>query len=244
LLYSTEHPAHEEIRRIEELVGKTTKVEVFGNFAFYSHNSEDYFKIVELFDIAVEKAPKDVDLLYARASFHYFGMQGNDGQNDRNRVLEMLPSHFDATMCKEHFKSWDSIFRLPAFDETKTTIPSLIAANIESGHYAQVVRDNLRGAIAIIMPENSKISLTGTKIRWELKWIKTPNGDVAAHYLFFSNGHFQEMFIPHLSDSEPKINSNYWLLMRLALEKYCLLSIVRGSQVVWSHRFVFSPDQL
>jgi len=243
-LYSPDHPAHEEIRKIEELAEKTIKVKVCGNSAMFSHNSEDYFQMVELFDKAVAKVPNDADLLYARASLHYFGMQGKDGQDDRTRVLIMSPSHFDATMCKEHFKSWDSLFRLSAFDQSKTPVSPIITDDIERGRYAQVVRDHLRGAVAIILPENPNINLAGTKIRWELKWINTPNGNVAAHYIFFSNGKFQEMFIPHLTENEPKINSNYWLLRRLALEKYCLIGIVRGSKVIWSQRFVFSPSQL
>jgi len=162
-----------------------------------------------------------------------------------NRVLELSPAHFDATMHREHFNSWDTILSLPGWDENKTSLPDLILKHVQLGHSAQIVRDNLRGAIAIVVQENPNIGLYGcSKIRWDLKWINTPQGKVAAHYLFLNNGKFQEMFIPHLDGNEPKINSNYWLLKRLATEKYCFMVIVRGSQVLWNERYFFPGELL
>jgi uncharacterized protein (TIGR02145 family) len=52
------------------------------------------------------------------------------------------------------------------------------------------------------------------------------------------------MFIPHLAEGEPSINSNYWLLRRLAIEKYCFIVIAKGSQVIWNERFIFPPALL
>jgi hypothetical protein len=201
--------------------------------------------MVELFNKAIAKAPNDPDLLYARASLHYFTMQGEDGQKDRNRVLELSPTHFDALMNKEYFKTWDSLFRLPSWQDKKTTLPEFMTRFIEMGHYTQVVRDHLKGAVAIVVPENPNIGLDGcTKIRWDLKWVESPHGKVAAHYLFLNNGKFQEMFIPHLTENEPTINSNFWLLKRLAAEKYCFIVIVRGSKVIWNERYFFPTELL
>ncbi|HEY5593050.1 MAG TPA: hypothetical protein VIK55_18800 [Paludibacter sp.] len=244
-LYSSKHPAHIEIQEIEELIDKTIEIKIVGDSPLYSSNSDSYLDIVNLFDQAVAKAPEDPDLLYARASLHYFHMQGKDGQVDRNRVLELSPTHFDASMSKEYFKSWDSLLKLPGWNETKTTLPDFIAKHVQLGHLAQLVRDHLRGAIAIVVQENPNIGLDGcSKIRWDLKWVNTPHGKVAAHYLFLNNGKFQEMFIPHLAEDEPTINGNYWLLKRLAAEKYCFIVIVRGTKVIWNERYFFPSELL
>lgn len=244
-LYSSKHPASIEIQEIEKIIDKSIEVKIVGDSPLYSSNSGSYLDIVNLFDQAVAKAPDDPDLLYARASLHYFHLQGKDGQDDRNRVLELSPTHFDASMNKEYFKSWDTLLQLPGWDENKTTLPDLMAKHLQLGHSAQLIRDHLRGAIAIVVEENPNIGLNGcSKIRWDLKWVNTPQGKVAAHYLFLNNGKFQEMFIPHLDGNEPKINSNYWLLKRLAAEKYCFIVIVRGSKVSWNERYFFPPELL
>jgi hypothetical protein len=244
-LYSSKHPAHVEIQAIEELLDKAIEIKIVGDSPLYSGNSGFYLDLLKLFDQAVGKGPTDPDLLYARASLHYFYLQGKDGQDDRNRVLELSPAHFDALMNKEYFKSWDTILKLPGWNENKTSLPELIAKHVQLGHSAQLVRDHLRGAIAIVVQENPNIGLDGcSKIRWDLKWVNTPHGKVAAHYLFLNNGKFQEMFIPHLDASEPKIDSNFWLLKRLATEIYCFIVIVRGSKVIWNERYFFTPDLL
>jgi hypothetical protein len=81
-------------------------------------------------------------------------------------------------------------------------------------------------------------------MRWEMKWESTPYGNVATHYLFLDNGQFQEFFIPHLTEGAPKINSNYWLLRRLATEQFCFIVINRGSSVVRNERYMFTPKLL
>ena len=244
-LYSTKHPAFNQIREIEKMIDETIKVQIIGDAPLYSSNSGSYLDMLKLFDEAVAKAPDDPDLLYARASLHYFHLQGKDGQDDRNRVLELSPSHFDASMNKEYFKSWDPILKLPGFDENRKTLPDFMAKHLQLGHSAQLVRDHLRGAIAIVVQETPNIALDGcSKIRWDFKWINTPHGKVAAHYLFLNNGKFQEMFIPHLAENEPTINSNFWMLKRLTTEKYCFIIIVRGSKVIWNERYFFPAELL
>jgi hypothetical protein len=244
-LYSPKHPAHVEIQEIEKLFDRTIEIKIVSNTPIYSSNSGSYMDILNLFDKAIAKAPDDPDLLYARACLYYFHLQGKDGQVDRNRVLELSPTHFDAIMNKEYFKSWDTILHLPGWDENKTVLPDLMANHLRLGHSAQIVRDNLRGAIAIVIHENPSIGLEGcTKIRWDLKWVESPNGKVAAHYLFLNNGKFQEMFIPHLTEDEPTINSNFWLLKRLSAEQYCFIVIVRGSRVIWNERYFFPTELL
>jgi len=153
-VYSPKHPAHVEIQEIEELIDKTIEIKIIGDSPLYSSNSGSYLDILNLFNQAVTKASNDPDLLYARASLHYFHMQGKDGQDDRNRVLELSPSHFDASMSKEYFKSWDTMLNLPGWDENKTNLPDLMAKHVQLGHSAQIVRDHLRGAIAIVVQEN------------------------------------------------------------------------------------------
>jgi hypothetical protein len=244
-LYSSKHPAHDEIQKIEELIDKTIEIKIVGDSPLYSSNSGSYLDILNLLNQAVSKAPSDSDLLYARACLHYFHMQGKEGQDDRDKVLELSPTHFDAFMKKEYFNSWDTLLNLSGWNENKTSLPDLMAKHLQLGHSAQIIRDNLRGAIAIVVQENPNIVLDGcSKIRWDLKWISTPQGKIAAHYLFLNNGKFQEMFIPHLDGKEPKINSNYWLLKRLGEEKYCFIVIVRGSKVIWNERYYFPSELL
>lgn len=239
-LYSAEHPAYKEIQGIEELLEKTIDVKISGNTPLFSGNSVHYGDIMDLFSKALGKAPDDPDLLYARASVNYFYLQGGDGKADRDRVLEICPSHFDAMMSRDHFQTWETLPQLPTWNEKKSTIPELIATNVATTHYAQIVRDNLRSAFAIVVPWSPGIDLKGcTKIRWELKWVDTPHGKLAAHYLFLNNAKFQEMFIPHLSESEARVNHNYWMLRRLADEKYCFIVITSGKSVLWNERYMF-----
>jgi hypothetical protein len=245
MLYSKDHPAAEEIAEAEKVAAETIDNKVYGGETstsfgtMTSFNSVDYFRIKTILDRALEKCPSDPDLVYARSSLHYLALQGEDGMKDREKCLSLAPNHFDARMKTDHFNSWDTIFHIPRWDELQTTLPDLMMKHIEMDHMVQVVRDHLKGAIAVVVPE-SRIKLAGSsRMRWELRWESTPKGKVAAHYLFLDNGQFQEFFIPHLAEEEPKINSNYWLLRRLANERFCFIVINRGRSVIRNERYLF-----
>ncbi len=238
-LFSGKHPSAKEIAEAEDIVTKTIEIKVAGSGTITSFNSGDYLRIKEVLDRAVSKAPTDPDLLYARASLHYIALQGEDGQKDREQCLLLAPNHFDAKTKKDHATSWDSLFALPGWDERRSQLSDLMMKHVEMDHLVQVVRDHLRGAIAVVVPE-SRIKLAGcSKMRWELRWESTPQCKVAAHYLFLDNGQFAEFFIPHLAESEAKVNTNYWLLRRLAREQYCFIVINRGRSVIRNERYMF-----
>lgn len=240
-LFSVKHLSAKEIAEAEQVATQAIEIKVAGSGMITSLNSTDYLQMKEILDRAVAKSPSNTDLLYARASLHYLALQGEDGQKDREQCLYLAPDHFDAKMKKDNFKSWDTLFNVPGWDEHRTTLSDLIMKYIEMDHMVQVVRDHLRGAVAVVVPEN-RINLNGcSRLRWELRWETTPYGKVAAHYLFLDNGQFMEMFIPHTSTPEPKINSNYWLLRRLATEKYCFIIVTRGQSVVRNVRYMFPP---
>ena len=116
--------------------------------------------------------------------------------------------------------------------------------HVEMDHMVQVVRDHLKGAIAVVVPEKM-LNLAGcSRMRWELRWESTPNGKVAAHYLFLDNGRFAEFFIPPMGEGDPKINNNYWLLRRMANERFCFITIFRGRSVIRNERYLFPPALL
>lgn len=244
--WSKDHPAAKEIAEVEDAASKLIEIKVVGDGAqtITSTNSTACFDLIAKLDKALEKSANDPDLIYARASLNYMALQGEDGQKDREKCLALTPDHFDATMKRDHFQSWETIFNLPHWDEAQTALPDLMMKHLEMNHCAQVVRDHLRGAIAIVVPEN-KVNLAGcSRMRWELKWASTPLGSVATHYLFFDNKTFLELFIPHTSAGAPMISSNYWLLRRLALEKHCFIVITRDRSVVRNERFIFPTTLL
>ena len=145
-------------------------------------------------------------------------------------------------MRKENGSSWDGVFLLPGFNEESTSVPSSILNEIEIGQQTQVVRDQLKGAITIFVL-SSQVNLQGCKkLRWDLRWENTPQGNVAAHYLFMDNGKFLEQFIPHLSGDEPRVNDNYWLLMRLARVSFCIIAVIDGTSIIRSERYIFSQN--
>lgn len=238
-LYAKNHPASREISEVEAVVSETIRIKTTGDIRETSFTSHDYNHIKEILDRALEKCRDDADLVYARASLHYLFLQGEDGKNDRERCLRLDPDHFDAVMKRDHFKSWDTVFHLPRWDESQTELPEVMAKQLERDRTLQVARDHLRPAITVVIPA-SRVNLAGcSRLRWELRWESTPKGKVAAHYLFLDNGQFQEFFVPPLADGEPNPNSNYWLLQRLARENYCLIVITDGRSVVRNERFLF-----
>jgi hypothetical protein len=247
-LYSAKHPAADEISEAEKAASEILVSNVISETSGYaiterSINSPEYFHIKSILDNALQKCPDDPELIYARSSLHYWYLQGEDGMKDRENCLSLNPNHFDARMKGAHFKSWETVFHFPQWDEHHKVLPDAIIKSVESGSRLQLVRDHLRGAIALIVPENL-ISLDGcSKMRWELRWNSTPEGNIAAHYLFLDNGQFGEFFVPHLAEEEPTMNANYWLLRRLANEQYCFIVICRGNTVIRNERYLF-PSKL
>jgi hypothetical protein len=238
-LYASNHPAAKEIAETEKLAASVLSIEEEDAIKTRGFNTGDYFTIKEILDSAISKCQDDPDLFYARASLHYFFLQGEDGMKDREHCLSLEPDHFDAKMKRDHFSTWEGVFEMTEFNESSTTVPPAILKGIEVGQQIQVVRDHLFGAIALFMPYSQDYMQGCNRIRWELRWVNTPFGKIAAHYLFLDNGKFQELFIPHLSSDEPKINENYWLLRRLSRESYLIIAFIDGSSVVRCERFLF-----
>lgn len=239
-IYESSHPAAGEIKEAEAVIAQVIDMKL-GDRMLISFNLEDYLRVKEIMDRAIAKCPNDADLLYARASLHYLAMQGEDGMKDRDHCLTLAPGHFDAGMSKAHFKSWNGVLHFPGWDESSARISDVIARYIEMGQTAQIIRDHLKGAFAVFI-QSSQVKMEGChKMRWDLKWVDTPYGKIAAHYLFLDNGQFVELFIPHLSDAEPKANTNYWILRRLANLSYCFIAIIQGRTVIRNERYIFPP---
>lgn len=243
-IYSDKHIAAKEIMEVEKDFTQSVKISIHGSQTLTSFNTIIYLRIKEILDRVIDKDFDNPDLFYARASLHYLALQGKDGMEDRDKCLSLCPEHLDANMHKKHFNIWNNIFEINGWDETQKEIPDLMKYNVENGLVAQVVRNNLRIAIAIVLPL-SKVNLTGcNKMRWELKWVKTPHGKIAAHYLFFDSGKFAEFFIPSIQEHTPeqRMNHSYWLLRRLALETYCFIVISDGNKVVRNEKYIFPSN--
>ena len=239
-LYDPSHPAAGQIAKAEQLA--TSLIEQ-GRYGVGSANIQDmgdaYAQIKDPIDRAIELAPTDADLLYARASLHYLFLQGEDGKADRERCLEILPDHFDAVQKGSHFASWITPFHLPPWDVGAKTLPNEIADRTSRGQNFLLVRDHLRPAVAIVCPEDV-VSFAGCRhARWDLHWVKTPAGQIAAHYVHLDTKKFAEFFVPHLASGDARVDHGYWQLRRLGTERYCFIVATRGGEVIYNTRYKF-----
>ena len=138
-----------------------------------------------------------------------------------------------------HFASWRTAFHLPHWDVNEATLPDQVAERLSVGQNLQLVRDHLRTAVAIVCPEDV-VGFEGcAKVRWDLHWVKTPAGHVAAHYVHLDTKKFAEFFLPHLAGGDARLDQGYWQLRRLGQEDYCFVVATKVNKVTWNSRYRF-----
>jgi hypothetical protein len=203
----------------------------------------DATALAGLIDKALLALPQSADLFYAKASAYYAGALIESAEQERRKALSANPEHFDATMIGTHLNTWEHLFQFPAWSEEKTTLPEVTMGRLGKNMTVQVVRDNLKAAILVIFQDQG-FSAQVRRMRWEFKWVETPHGFIAAHYLVLDCGpddtRGMEALLPHAGSTEsPSPWHGYWLLQRLAGLEDCFLTLADGNRVVRNKRFTF-----
>jgi len=241
-LYSIDHPAYSEIREAEIFARKNIKFISDSCATNTIYAIEDAVSLIGIIDRAIKKAPDDLDLLYAKCSACYIAQLSDQAEEIRLKILNINPDHFDAKVKGNNSKSWEMVFSMPEWDEDIKIIPQAVNDFQELSQLIQIVRDNLRPAIAVVFPAAlyTGISLVNyNKCRWELMWTNTPFGYIATHYLMLDNGVVQEGVVPHSSEDKATVRAGYWLLRRLADEDYCFIVITYGEKILVNQRYFF-----
>ncbi len=220
-LRSAEHPAHD--------------------LALKADLAQDDRERLELIEQALRLAPQDTHLLYARAcALDLAAGKTNEAGGNVHRFGNQYPHFFDVAMRKA-FKfstplpgDWENLFDLDPWSDKSTDLTSRMQGRLGSSKHLQLVRHCLTPAIAIVFPygKNSSgfdVAELRNKIRFDLRWTKTPYGKVAAIYLIGENNCFKsEGILPSAISNPLSLRDGYFLLRRLSVAGDCFLVIADG----------------
>lgn len=205
---------------------------------------------VQMIDRALALSPQDVDLLYAKACAL------DEVSGDHKQVAQfgkLHPSHFDTAMKGKNFgfnrplpDNWECLFDLGSWSATDTELKGLMSSRLSQEKNTQLVRFCLVPTVAMVYGCEKSVSDQINRMRWELRWAKTPKGTIAVHYLIMDcgkNGTLRnEAFLPHGVSNPPSARDGYYLLQRLGQSDHCFLVLADGSGQVSRNEFFEFPD--
>src|ERR1039458_3973761 len=232
-LRSSAHPAHALAHEAEALEGK---------------------KRVEMIDRALALSPQDADLLYAKAC----ALDESFLKNGANQVMEQLaklhPNYFDIAMKEKNFfkrplpEDWLGGASFESWSEDSTKLEGLMQSRLDQSQHVQIVSHCLTPTIAMVYGADSERAELIKRMRWELRWAKTPYGNIAVHYLIIDLGNNEtvsnEAFLPHSLSNPPFVRDSYCLLQRLAQSDHCFLVLADSSSNVLRNELFEFPESL
>jgi hypothetical protein len=192
--------------------------------------------LVEFVDQALVLAPNDADLLYAKACAvsDSGGFLSEKGAQVMKELRALYPNHIDASLTGKNFAfnrplppQWEGVFYFSAWSQGSRELKGLMESRLIQGQHLQLVRHCLVSSIAVVWGADKAFCDRIRRMRWELRWAKTPYGNVAAHYVVMDWGDGEsrrnEAFIPHSISNPPSPRDGYCLLQRLAQLDHCFL---------------------
>jgi hypothetical protein len=215
--------------------------------------AEDRAERLELIEKALAVAPADVHLLYAKAcAIDDVEVRSGRPVTNVERFGKLHPSHFDVSMRTAfRFKrplegNWQSLFEFDPWSKESTQLTRWMGSRLDSEMRAQIVRHCLTPAIAIVWRygrnrSGADVADKSNRLRWEVRWARTPYGKIAAHYVIAENGCFtQEAFLPPAISNPLSARDGYCILRRLALVEDCFIIIAdKDGKVCRNEVFVF-----
>lgn len=202
--------------------------------------------IVSTIEKALEIAPNDPDLLFAKSEAYCLILDNKRSQEVRRKVLAIAPDHFDANMREKHFQQWDHMFCYPGWYESTTVVPSVMLELQQEGKPVQIVRDGLKLTLAILMPTSrDQFPKRILESRWKPLLAETPFGPIFVHYLMLKPDrgaiHRQELMISPYPVKPVHPRHGNWLIHRFCNVSSIFLAFNDGKEVLYNRRYVFPP---
>ena len=249
-LVDPNHPARKEIDEASTLADEVISLYMFGGTLITACSQEDGMRLVSAIDKALEKAPKDLDLMVAKSGALCLAGKDSEAKKLIDKVLSFNPNHFEAKQRKKYWNEWPHLFNFTSWSEKAENLHHVLVEGLQRIEKVQIIRDTLQLGVAVFMHvDPSKIpDLTPEmSCRWEPVWSDTPHGSVVAHYAIVEdtkgNRLVTESFLPTFVPERPLIESGYWLLKRLAATPSCFIVVTDGQKVLYNKRYVF-PEEL
>lgn len=185
---------------------------------------------------AISRCPNDLDLLVAKAFVLEAGAQFKSAEEVLDLVLSRDPSHFEARKWKSHWNDWTSPVWFPAWDEQQTSLHPVMKAHLALRHQAQIVRDGLQKAVAIVAPVQGPPFDSQTRV--ETQWVlsETPFGPLVAYYMRIvepmGEPSAMEAFLPMFKPSLFTPQEGWFLVQQLAWTPSCYAVLADADAVV------------
>jgi hypothetical protein len=216
--------------------------------------------LVEKIDQALALAPQDADLLYAKASalspgFFHAPELGNDAKHAIEQLKKLHADHFYIQMRERNFgfarpspENWDNLFYSTSWSEKSTSLKGLMSSELRADRHVQIVRHCLTPTVAVVWYADKSICDKVIRMRWELRWARTPHGNIAVHYLVMDCGNNDclrnEGFLPHGVSNPPHAIDGYSLLQLLAQSDHCFLVLSDDEHRVHRNELFVFPESL
>jgi hypothetical protein len=199
---------------------------------------------LEAVDKALELAPNDPDLLFAKSEALEARMEGATAQEVRRRALTIAPNHFDCKMREQHYQEWENLFTNPAWSESMKEVPSVMLGWQRDGVPVQIVHDRLKPTFAILRAASrSRFPNSVRESRWKPVWVDTPFGPLFAHYVMLDLGGGRisrdEALLSPYPVTPIHARNGDWLVRRFCNIRSIFLVYNDGGHVLYNKRFIF-----
>jgi len=249
-LSAPDHVARMQIDEASHLAGQSVKIQVIGDSFIIESNSIDSEQLVRAVDVAIEKAPDDLNLQIAKSGALCLQMQFKTAEDVIDQILAKDPENFEARQRKQYWTDWLHLFNYPPWSETASTLHPMMVNNLGHGRSVQIVCDGIQGGIAIVrsVPSNDFPRGLSTTMRskWEPVWSETPYGGLVPHYTVVEDNpadpYKAEAFLPIFYPSETIPLAGYWLLQRLNHMASCFIILVEGQRILYNRRYRFPTE--
>lgn len=239
------HPAHKQLEQAVKILDRYVQVEVAGErtVAKISAPEGEMENALAALEEATAICPDDVDLPVAKACVLHASSQFKSAEEALDMVLCKVPDHFEAKMWKSHWETWSDALRYPMWNERLSSLHPVMATHLRLDHRAQLVRDGLQKALAIVAEVQGPPfdSRTQVKVEWVLS--KTPYGPLVAYYPKIiepsEEPSTMEAFLPIFQPTLFSPMEGYFLVQQLAFTPYCFVVLVSGATAILNRRIVF-----
>jgi tetratricopeptide (TPR) repeat protein len=248
-LWRTDHPARERIREAAAIADRVfhlhyTHGRVLVEAAIPTARDGELTRAIGR---ALQLAPDDPDLLFARAEAEAAQGNAEAARELRERVLRLRPDHFDAGMRQRHPEEWPHLYTYPAWSEQTTTVPPTMLALEAAGHAVQIVRDTLSLSPLVLMPLPGLRSPGDVQeYHWHPRWIETPHGPVfrCTVVLRSASGavHRRDLFLSPYPVEPIAPQHGNWLIHRFCNAAWIFLVWHDDEEVLFNRRLMLSPE--
>jgi tetratricopeptide (TPR) repeat protein len=248
-LWRADHPAHEHIRIATAIADRVFRPRFLDGrlLCEAAAGTGGYDELRHEMDGALQLAPDDSDLLFARAEANAARGNAEAARELRERVLRLRPDHFDAGMRQRHPDEWPHLYTYPAWSDQTTTVPPTMLALEAAGHAVQIVRDTLSLTPLVLIPlPGLRSPQEVEEYHWHPRWIETPHGPVfvCSVLLRLASGavHRERLFLSPYPVEPIVPQHGNWLIHRFCNAAWIFLVWHDDEEVLFNRRLMLAPE--